>query len=502
MPAGDRDPGERRPVRLVQSLQGKFLLGMLFSGLVLVCLTLLFALSWKFQEVRISPALFLVVIVCVLLLVIPGLLIHQSIVRRLRALVDTAHRVGAGNLSERVEVDVHDEIGALARAFNEMTARMQQTLLETKRSQEFLEKVLNNIDLGIVVIDREFRVVTANRAYFDGRPLHSESALRECCFEKHQHGYDCRMTCPARVSFREGRATRDVHRHLGEDGREITVEIFSAPLLDEQGEVAMVVLVSKDITTRVEMEKKLVRSDRMALVGQMASGLAHEIKNPIAGISAAIQIIGQSLGEADPNREIFDEIQHQIERMKRTLSDLLSYAKPRRPRFVDYDVNELIRRSVALLEPNANRNRITLDLHLQETSATCRIDPDMIQQVLLNVCLNAIQAQPRGGRIRVETSLRDQGAGIVVITLQDEGPGIPPEILERIFDPFFTTKHTGTGLGLPISDQILEEHEGSLEIDSVPGGGTTCRILLPVSSPEGSRPVARTDREEEDDRTA
>jgi len=289
------------------------------------------------------------------------------------------------------------------------------------------------------------------------------------------------MMCPARTTFREGRPVRDVHRHLKEDGNETVEEISSTPLFDDKGEVNMVILVSKDITTRLEREKKRMRSDRMALVGQMASGLAHEIKNPIAGISAAIQIISQGLSETDTNREIFYEIQCQIERMKRTLSDLLSYAKPRKPQLLPCDVNGLIRRSVALMEPNAKRQGVAVDMKLQEGLPLCRVDPDMIQQVLLNLFLNGIQAQPGGGRMVLMTSLQEPGNGPLVITLQDAGPGIPPEVRKRIFDPFFTTKHTGTGLGLAISDQILEEHRGRLEIESKPGQGTTCRIYLPVA---------------------
>jgi signal transduction histidine kinase len=122
-----------------------------------------------------------------------------------------------------------------------------------------------------------------------------------------------------------------------------------------------------------------------------------------------------------------------------------------------------------------------VEMKLQEGLPLCRVDPDMIQQVLLNLFLNGIQAQPGGGRIVLMTSCQEPGNGPLLITLQDAGPGIPAEVRKKIFDPFFTTKHTGTGLGLAICDQILEEHQGRLEIESEPGQGTTCRIYLPVA---------------------
>ncbi len=473
-------PNNRKDwLRLLQSLEAKYLLGMCFSGLVLVGLILIFTVSWRYSQVNISPALYIVAILSVLALVIPGLLIHRSIVRRLRTIIEMTRRVAEGDLSERVDIEVFDEIGELAATFNDMTSRMEGTIREIRKNQDFNEDILNSIEHGIVVIDRDFCVVTANKSYF-GDKFSLNEIIGKHCYDLHRHTFDCRETCPAGITFREGKSARDVHNHLGGDGRENVVEVFSSALRDEQGEVSMVILVSKDITHRLEMERKLLRSDKMALVGQMASGLAHEIKNPIAGISAAIQIISQKLDKRDPDREIFDEIQRQISRMKRTLSDLLSYAKPRKPRLIDCDINGLIRRSAALMEPQAKSQNIEVALDLTEGLPHTRIDPDMVQQVLLNLCLNAIQAQVNGGRILIQTSTQNGSREFVKVTLRDEGPGIKPDVQEKIFDPFFTTKHTGTGLGLPICDQIIADHKGVLEIDSEPERGTTCKISLPV----------------------
>lgn len=467
-------------LRSFQKLQAKFLIGMFASGLVLLCLSLLFAVSWRYSRINISPYLFIVIILSVLALVIPGLLLHRSVVRRLRMFIETTKRIAEGDLSERVEIEARDEIGELADAFNEMTTNLQRNMLEVQQNKSFTEKILSSIEHGIIVIDEDFRLVTFNKAYFN-----DETSLKKLvgkpCYRLHRHEtVDCRSGCPASVTFSTGESARDIHKHIKDDGTEIVVEVFSSPLRDTDGNVNKVILVSKDITHRLEMEEKLLRSDKMALVGQMASGLAHEIKNPITGISAAIQVISQSLNEDDPNREIFEEIQNQIIRMKRTLSDLLRYAKPRKPQLIESDINDLIRKIIALMEPNAKSQNISMDVELSKDLPYLQVDPDMIQQVLLNLCLNAIQAQKSGGRILLHTDQDDDGS-FVVVTLKDEGPGISPEVLGQIFDPFYTTKHTGTGLGLTICQQIIEEHKGRLEINSEEKKGTTCRIRLPLS---------------------
>jgi len=418
----------------------------------------------------------------VLILVVPGLLIHRGIVRRLRSVISITKARAKGDLSGQVEVKVHDEIGELGEAFNDMTARIQEIIQEIEQHKNFDEEILNNIDNGILVLDKGFRVVAANKS-FTSR-FSPEEAIGRHCSELHRHLFDCRDKCPAKITFLTGKPARDVHPHVKEDGRELVTEIFSTPLMDDQDQVRMVILVSKDITERLEMEKKLIRSDQMAIVGQMASGLAHELKNPLAGIGAAIQIIYQDMKENDPNREIFAEIQHQIMRMNRTLSDLLSFAKPRKPSLFECDINSLVTRSVTLIEPKAKSQGISIHLGLSRDLPSVRVDPDMIQQALLNMCLNAIQAQPDGGKIFIKTFSRNHGEDFVGIAVKDQGPGMSPEVLQKIFDPFFTTKHTGTGLGLTICEQIIEEHKGVLTVTSEEGKGTTCEVVLPVASDE------------------
>ena len=228
-------------------------------------------------------------------------------------------------------------------------------------------------------------------------------------------------------------------------------------------------------------QKELERADRLATIGGLASGIAHELRNPLAGISAAMDCIRPSLAEDDGQRELLDEVTRQIERMERLTRDLLSYSKPATPSLQSADLNEIVERSLFFLAVGKHGPNVKVEKDLDRDLPPVRVDPEQIQQVLLNVLLNAVQAMPEGGTLRLRTSLEDPHNGGVRIEIVDDGVGMDEDTLHQAVRPFFTTKHQGTGLGLAITRQIVDRHEGVLQIDSRTGEGTRIRIDLPRS---------------------
>jgi signal transduction histidine kinase len=226
------------------------------------------------------------------------------------------------------------------------------------------------------------------------------------------------------------------------------------------------------------------RADRMASIGELASGMAHEIRNPLAGIQGAIQILADDFPKEDNRRQITDEIQKQIHKLERLVKDLLNYAKPALPNTLLTDVNELIDKVLSFFMTQRGRSS---NFHIQKNFSSpipkIMIDPNSMEQAFLNIMLNAQKAMPKGGTFTVSTRWiprGNNGKGEVQILFEDTGVGIPKDNLHRIFNPFFSTRSDGTGLGLSITKNILEQHGGNIAVESHLNQGTTFTITLPV----------------------
>jgi hypothetical protein len=229
--------------------------------------------------------------------------------------------------------------------------------------------------------------------------------------------------------------------------------------------------------------EQMKRADRLASIGEMAAGIAHEIKNPLAGIAGVIQVLRKDLAAGDPKRAILDEVLSQVERMDKAVRNLLSFARPPEPKMTLVDVNEIIGKLIDFLSPQFAKHGISAERRLTAGLPWLVLDPDLMQQALLNISLNAIKAMPEGGKFTVETRTEAPDGeipGAIKITFSDSGEGISSENLSRIFSPFFTTRQQGTGLGLSITQRIVEQHNGELSVMSTPGRGATFTITLPL----------------------
>ena len=228
---------------------------------------------------------------------------------------------------------------------------------------------------------------------------------------------------------------------------------------------------------RSAVEAKLTRAEHLAEIGQLAASLAHEIKNPLAGISGAIQIIRDAMPASDRHREIIAEILGQIRRLDEAVKDLLVYARPNPPKLRLVKLNEIVRSVLRVLHEEPNLRQV----HVLHDDGQCEVeleaDRAQMEQLVMNLLINAAQAVPAGGIVRVVVTEEGQYGRL---TIEDSGEGMAPEAVERAFEPFFTTKAKGTGLGLPICRRIVETHGGTLELESRLGEGTTAVVVLPL----------------------
>lgn len=270
-----------------------------------------------------------------------------------------------------------------------------------------------------------------------------------------------------------------------ESGLEARVDVKSTDDIGRLGQ-AFNTLLEKLERARRRVERyhyeQMKRADRLASIGEMAAGIAHEIKNPLAGVAGVIQVLKKDMPVGDQKRAVLDEVLSQVERMDKAVRNLLSFARPPEPKMTLVDINELIGKVLDFLAPQFAKNSIMAERRLAAGLPWLTLDPDLMQQALINIALNAMQAMQNGGKFIVETRLIKPSGdrpGMVEILFSDTGKGIAAENLTRIFNPFFTTRQQGTGLGLSITQSIIEQHAGEINVSSVVGKGATFTISFP-----------------------
>jgi hypothetical protein len=243
--------------------------------------------------------------------------------------------------------------------------------------------------------------------------------------------------------------------------------------------------------SREEIERlhrtQMSRAEHLATLGELATGLAHEIRNPLAGIAGVIEIIGRDLPSTSPARAVVKDVRLEITRISRTLTDLLETARPRRPEVRRSNLNTTVEHAVMLARQQVLSRPIKIELQKAPDLPEVEHDSDQIHQVLLNLLLNAVQAIERTGAVSVGIGSR---AGYASVIVTDTGRGISPQNLPNIFRPFYTTKGDGTGLGLSLAHRIVEDHHGRIEVSSVVGKGSEFRVLLPFHIPTPEIPAS------------
>lgn len=441
----------------------------------------------KLKEYRTQSAL--LISVTGLLAGLAAWMLARGITRPLQQLSDGARRLAGGESGARVAVKGSDELAELAQSFNAMTSELEQrklslitTLEQLQESRlailderNFKESILESISSAITTFSPNGELTSRNSTadQFLGQrwALGSHYAM---VFD----GWD---PLPARiarvVTEGSGYGREPLSKELDGQLRYFDVGIFPIGVNAERG----LTVTLRDETVREELREETVRLERLASLGKLAAGISHEIRNPLTGISLLLDDLHDraQLGERD--REMLTKAMAEIERMERLISALLTFAAPPRSRFAPGDPGEAADDVVMLMQRQCQRQGITL-LVKRTPLPGCLIDAEKIRQALLNLLKNACEALPEGGSITVDIS---HDAGEARLSVSDTGHGIPPQDLPLIFEPFFTRKGAGTGLGLSITRQIVEEHGGSISVESEPGQGTCFIIYLPLTATDG-----------------
>ena len=272
-------------------------------------------------------------------------------------------------------------------------------------------------------------------------------------------------------------------RRKTKDGREIAVKMTVSPLHNAEGTIIGATRICRDITHLKKAEERLLLAERLSSLGELSAGVAHELRNPLAGIKINTQILSRKKELSETERRILQGTLEGVEKIQKIADDMLHFARPKAAHFHEEDINGVIEKSLDILQAKFKKGNIALTFEKGKELPRLRIDIHQIQQVLINLMLNAIQAMTQGGNLTLRT-LPENGRA-VALEVQDTGVGIPRDHLKKIFDPFFTTKSEGTGLGLSISLKILHNHGATLDVRSEEGKGSTFTIHFPAGGPRG-----------------
>jgi len=335
---------------------------------------------------------------------------------------------------------------------------------------EFLENILQSSLDAIVVVDAQNRIKTWNDGARRIFGYEAEEAIGQ--------PYDLLLAEEDRKTsdalLQSGSLRRFECAHRTKDGRRLIVEISATSLKDKNGRPVGRSCITRDITDLKSMQQELVRTQSLAVVGELAATVAHEIKNPLAGISGAIQVLAEGMPKNDGRREIVGEILDQVRRLDTTVRDLLNFARPITPALRDLDLGESISSVWKMLAPQSEAKGIRFSVE-GDSGAVLRADPHLLRQVWVNLFQNAIEAMSQGGELRVSVSAGPR----TKVEIRDSGNGIDPAAVEKIWRPFFTTKTRGTGLGLPIVKKIVEAHGGRIWCESEPKKRTSFFVEIP-----------------------
>jgi two-component system sensor histidine kinase HydH len=265
------------------------------------------------------------------------------------------------------------------------------------------------------------------------------------------------------------------------DGRTISLEVIATVLEEDNSNFLGYVILFRDITEVKHLKKEMERSQRLASVGSLAAGIAHEIRNPLSSIKGFATFFKERYRDNPEDQKTAEIMIQEVERLNRVIGQLLEFARPMEMKRQWTSIQEVIRHTLRMIEGQAKAKNVAIRTDLPQHIGNIFIDSDKITQVLLNLYLNGMEAMEEGGALTI--AVLPYESRMVRIDVSDTGKGIDEKDLARIFDPYFTTRSSGTGIGLAIVHKIIESHDGELRVTSEPGKGTTVSVFLPTGAP-------------------
>ncbi len=373
--------------------------------------------------------------------------------------------------------------GILSSAQMKEKKRCQQTafeleknLNEIKNLQIFNQNILNSIQSGVITIDRNRRITLVNPSAKQmlGDTLKEGATISEFGFEI--------LRNPSLL-----KAGKDdlpvIQKEIKEvpitlnNGRRVLLEVRISDLVNHNGGTNGHVIMFTDHTEKNELELQLSRAIRLSELGEMAAGIAHEIKNPLYSIKGTAEIISEDFNEADKKYNISKIMINEIDRLNNLVNDFLMFARPKEPITIEIDLLDLIRKTLELITFKFGQSDERIELVSNKSNPSCYVDPEQIKQVFINVIFNALEAIDNNGSIKID--IRENSTHVIVDVI-DNGPGISDDCIEKIFTPFFSTKDSGVGLGLSISQKLIESNNGKISVTNNRDGGCCFSIYLPL----------------------
>lgn len=404
-------------------------------------------------------------------------IIVGRITRPIKELVWATEEISRGDLHYLVAVKTGDEIGKLAAAFNAMTKNLQKTTV----SKDYVDSIIESIADTLIVTDSGGTIKRVNQSALDllgyteaemiGKPVSSyfvEDITGEVKWQTLMIGESLK---DYEVSYR------------GKNNENIPVSFSASAIKDKTGNLTGFVIDARDIREIKRLQAQMLQAGKMASIGQLAGGVAHEINNPMGVILGFAQSVARMVKETDVFYMPLKSIEREAIRCRKLVGDLLTFSRVTKTEKENADLNTTIDGALSLIEAQAKiKHNVEIIRDYGTGLPPITMNKNQIQQIIVNLCNNAIDAMPQGGKITISTKLKDKGNNLVEIVVADTGEGMSKEVKQRIFEPFFTTKEVGkgTGLGLSLCYEIVKKHQGDIEVASEVGKGTAFTIQLPI----------------------
>ena len=353
-----------------------------------------------------------------------------------------------------------------------LSHKSQVTKAALENMEIYTANVISSMPAGLITLDTNRKIVSANekaQELFD-------------CSEADMQGRTLRdltkpEECPIAPLVRAGREFVDQPMDcVVRDNEKIPLKVSASHLRDRDGSLRGMVLTLRDQREIRAMEEALERTRRHAALGKMAAGIAHEIRNPLGTLKGFAQYFSRSETNDPKAREYSQLMVEEVDRLNRTVSALLQFARPREPEFAEFELKELLAKAAAFVQADADNQKVSLTLNVPDSSVKTFADPDLLLQMFLNLLQNSLAAVSSDGSIELGTKEEEES---IRIWIEDTGKGMTTEERSKMFDPFFTTRKEGTGLGLAVVQQIVEQHNGRIDVESAEGQGTLISVLLP-----------------------
>jgi len=366
---------------------------------------------------------------------------------------------------------------SLTLKLEETNVHLQQSLEEKDRVSNYLNNILESLSGGVLVVDLDGEITFFNQEAEDITGFEQAKVLGQPYAEIIGLNAGRNLSVLHTLDTGERLASRE--KELAQpNGNTIPIGFSTSLVRDEAGTILGALEVFNDLTEVKRLEAEVQRVQTLAALGEMAATVAHEIRNPLGGIAGYAGMLERDLDSDDPNRRLVQKITEGVGRLNRIVVSLLNYTRPLRLNVHPVNLVELLEETTAFFAIDIERSRedIRIERDFPDGDLICRIDPEQLQQVILNLLQNAMQAMPDGGAIAVGLRVEENQG---VLSIGDTGIGMADEVREKLFTPFFTTKEDGTGLGLVTSKKIIDAHNGQIRVDSEPGRGTQFSISLP-----------------------